>query len=82
MGKHIYDAFDVLKVITKKGAKFLFKALLNARNNAIHKGANEHCLFVKEVVVGKRIRMKKPDIRAKGSAGIRKKPASSATIYL
>lgn len=81
-GKHIYDAFAALEKINKKGYKFMFTVLVNARNNALHKGAHEHCLFVKEIVLGKAVRFKRIDIRAKGKTGVRKTPSSSIRMVL
>eukprot|EP00826_Nyctotherus_ovalis_P036042 TRINITY_DN3159_c0_g2_i5.p1 TRINITY_DN3159_c0_g2~~TRINITY_DN3159_c0_g2_i5.p1 ORF type:complete len:188 (-),score=65.22 TRINITY_DN3159_c0_g2_i5:52-615(-) len=56
--------------------------LVSARSNALHKGAREHCLFVKEIVIGKAVRFKRMDIRAKGKTGIRRTPSSSIRIIL
>jgi len=56
--------------------------LRNAKNNALQKGAREHCLFVKEIQLGKAVRYKRVDIKAKGKTGIRRTPSSSIRLIL
>lgn len=60
----------------------MYRVVTSAKHNALLKKANEYCLFVKEVTLGKAIRHRRMDIRARGKTGVRRTPISSIRIVL
>ena len=53
--KHIYDALNLIANVSKKGGPLVKSVLEAARVNAVKKGLAEERLFVKEVVIGKKL---------------------------
>lgn len=58
------------------------KILNSARSNAKFQGMNEQRLFVKSIVCGKGILLKKVDIKGRSRMGMIRKPKCSVTIVL
>jgi large subunit ribosomal protein L22 len=81
-GKHIYDAMTLIQNVTKKGGKIVKSVLEAARVNGIKQGFAEDRMWVKEVVLGKKLGPKKIDIKAKGKFGIIHAPRSHITVVL
>jgi ribosomal protein L22 len=69
-GKHIYDALTLIQNVTKKGGPMIKSVLEAARVNGIKKGYAEERMYVKEVVLGKALGIKKVDIKARGKMGV------------
>ena len=80
--KHIYDALSIIANNEKKGGPIIKSVLEAARVNAVKKGMAEERLFVKEVVIGKKLGAKKIDIRARGKFGMIHAPISSVRVVL
>ena len=80
--KHIYDAMAIIDNCAKKGGKIVNSVLQAARVNGIRKGYAEERMWVKEVVLGKKLGGKKMDIRARGKFGIIHAPISHITVIL
>jgi hypothetical protein len=80
--KHIYDALAVIENCAKKGGKIVNSVVQAARVNGIRKGYAEERMWVKEVVLGKKLGGKKMDIRARGKFGIIHAPISHITVIL
>ena len=82
-GKKVDEAMDFLVFNKQKGAavikKLLESAIANAENN---KQLDIDKLFVKEVFVGKSLKMKRWRPRAKGRAASIIKPFSKVTIIV
>ena len=68
--------------IDKKSALIFSKLLNNARKNGIDKGMHEEKMFVKEVVCGKGLLMKKLNIMGRSKMGIIRVPKCSVRIVL
>ena len=71
-----------LSRIPKKGSVYLYNVLLNARSNALYKGAKEDNLFIHEVSIRRGKAGRKLDIRARGRTSIRTTYRSSIKIVL
>lgn len=80
--KHIYDALTLIENCAKKGGKIVNSVVQAARVNGIRKGYAEERMWVKEVVLGKKLGGKKMDIRARGKFGIIHAPISHITVIL
>jgi hypothetical protein len=80
--KNIYDAAAIIDNCAKKGGKIVNSVLNAARINGIKKGYAEERMWVKEVILGKKLGGKKMDIRARGKFGIIHAPISHITIIL
>jgi ribosomal protein L22 len=80
--KHILDALTVIENCVKKGGKIVKSVLQAARVNGIRKGYAEERMWVKEVVLGKKLGQRKMDIRARGKFGIIRAPISHITVIL
>lgn len=50
-GKKIQDAFNLLELMPKKGAKVLYKVLKSAVANAVNAGKETSELYIEEVLV-------------------------------
>jgi len=81
-GKHISDAFTAMEKNDKKGADYVSQLLEKLMEDGKEKGLNPDLFFVAEAFVGKGIRSKKIDIKAKGMMGIIRRPKSSLTIIM
>ena len=81
-GKHLYDALNIIGHVDKKGGPIVKSVLEACRKNGENKGYSEDRMFVKTAIVGKAIKMRKMDIKARGRTGIIKVPKSSITITL
>lgn len=81
-GKHIYDAQKILSNIDKKAASILSSILNNTRKNGMSQGMIEDKMFIKEIIVGKGIMMKKLDIKGRGRMGIIKVPKCSIRLVI
>lgn len=79
---HITDAQAIAENLEKKGAIYLRKCLESARRNAIRKGLNDAQLYVKECYVGKGIRSKMIDIKARGKMGLIRRPKCHLNIIV
>lgn len=80
--KHIYDALTLIGNVNKKGGKLIKSVLEAARFNAKNKGMSDERLYVKEIVLGRKLGPKKLDIRARGKFGIIHSTISSITVIL
>jgi ribosomal protein L22 len=80
--EHIYDALALIENCAKKGGKIVNSVVQAARVNGIRKGYAEERMWVKEVVLGKKLGGKKMDIRARGKFGIIHAPISHITVIL
>ena len=82
-GKRVWSALSELsfnkKRISNDVKKLLMSAIANAENNH---GLDVDRLFVREVLVGKSITMKRFQARAKGRAGRIQKPFSRINIVV
>lgn len=80
--KHILDALNLVKNIAKKGGPLIKSVLEAARVNGIKKGYAEERMFVKEIILGKKLGARKLDIRARGKMGFIHGSISSITVIL
>ncbi len=80
--KHLSDALTLIENVSKKGGKLVKSVLMAARANGIKQGYNEDRMFVKEIILGKKLGQKKMDIRARGKFGIIHAPISHITVIL
>ena len=80
--KHIYDALHLISGVAKKGGRVIKAALEAARVNGIKKGYAEERMFVKEIILGKKVGPKKLDIHARCKHGIINAPFSTLTIIM
>ena len=53
--KHVYDALQLISQTNKKGSDLVRSVVESARHNAVKKGLAEERLFVKEVIIGKKL---------------------------
>lgn len=80
--KHLSDALTLIDNVSKKGGKLVKSVLMAAKANGIKKGYAEERMYVKEVVLGKKLGQKKMDIRARGKFGFIRAPISHITVIL
>lgn len=66
----------------KKGADYLYRLLTKMKDDGTEKGYNPDLFYVAEAFVGKGIRSKKIDIKARGKFGVIRRPKSSLTIVM
>ncbi|CAI2377582.1 unnamed protein product [Moneuplotes crassus] len=81
-GMHISEAFTTISKNKKKGASYLYDLLTRMRDDGKEKGLNPDFFYVEEAYVGKGIRGKKLDIKARGKFGVIRRPKSSLNIIL
>ena len=81
-GMHLYDAQSYCAAVPRKSAEVMGKILNSARSNAKFQGLEEQRLFVKSVVCGKGVLLKKIDIKGRSRMGMIRKPKCSVTIVL
>lgn len=69
-GKHVKDAFDILRALPQSGAEYIEKVLKSAIANATHNdGKNADELFIAELLVNEGPRLKRFRARARGRVG-------------
>ena len=69
-GKHVRDAFDILRALPQSGADYIEKALKSAIANATHNdGKNADELYIAELLVNEGPRLKRFRARARGRVG-------------
>ena len=81
-GKHISEAFTNISKVHKKGASYVTELLTKMKDEGIEKGYNPDLFYVHEAYVGKGLRGKKIDIKARGKFGVIRRPKSSLNIIL
>jgi len=81
-GKHIYDALTLINNVAKKGGPLIKSVLMAAKVNGVKQGFAEERMWVKEVVLGKKLGPKKIDIKARGKFGMMHAPVSHITVVL
>ena len=82
-GKNALEALDLLKFTNKKGAVFLYKALLSAVSNAENNnGKTKKSLFIKEIVINKGPVFRRHVPSARGRALPLSKPTAHISIEL
>lgn len=81
-GKHITDAFAAIEKMDKKGGPYCKQLLQKVKDIGIEKGLNPDLFYVHEAIVGRGIKSKKIDIKARGKMGIITSPKSSLRIVM
>ena len=81
-GKHIYDALTLINNVAKKGGPLIKSVLEAARHNGVKQGYSEERMWVKEVILGKKLGPKKIDIKARGKFGMMHSPISHITVIM
>ena len=82
LGKHLYEAIEIIGSTRKKSAKQILSALQMVRHHAITKGLDEERLYVQSAITNKNKRFKKLRYHAKGRGSMGHRDVSQIRITL